>query len=535
MRRKNKKNYNRLLVILLVFGLVIGFAYLSTELGVNGSALLGRQYLKVVFTDSEVIQSTATVSSQETSDDNATLTYTANFSNVGDRVTFLIMAENQGTLDAMINNFQLTSYNSSGNEVSSDCFDLNVYYTDYAEAQPTNILRRGEAVRYVVEIELNSTPSDTISSTSFVMTFNSANTNATERPKGTSTTCTINNLYFYNSSSSLGEPSGSSSGYSAGASKICKRAKTLHTEECTINNTDDIGYSRGYCMGSGYYSTASPGTYGYGVSQDKYKDTSTVKYGSCGSIGELNFGDAFTCDVNGDGTYDEVNERFYFVSNTYIRNIYDDQNNMSMESLLGESGFSSQYATLIYSDNFYQGSQVTVKNTSGNLRNYTIGYSSNYEPTTLVQHLPTTTTWSYNNNDISFYNNSFMIGRIRDIIDSNNNILYNRTQLYLNNNISARILTLQELQHGIGDGVDITQEGSLDDYPFLFENSAYTYPASIVGNDRTARIMLETFSSTSSSYIYYIGADYRNINTYFENDGMLARPVIEVPISDIAY
>ena len=44
---------------------------------------------------------------------------------------------------------------------------------------------------------------------------------------------------------------------------------------------------------------------------------STITYGQCGTSGNLNTGDAFTCDVNGDGKFDELYERFYYVSDYY--------------------------------------------------------------------------------------------------------------------------------------------------------------------------------------------------------------------------
>ena len=37
-------------------------------------------------------------------------------------------------------------------------------------------------------------------------------------------------------------------------------------------------------------------------------------YGRLGSGSTLTVGDAFDCDVNGDGTFDSTNERFYYVS-----------------------------------------------------------------------------------------------------------------------------------------------------------------------------------------------------------------------------
>ena len=72
---------------------------------------------------------------------------------------------------------------------------------------------------------------------------------------------------------------------------ICKRATVLHTEECT--QTDGSMF----CSGAGYTANGSKGT-------------STITYGNLGTSGTLSSGDAFDCDVNGDGTYDPSTERF---------------------------------------------------------------------------------------------------------------------------------------------------------------------------------------------------------------------------------
>ena len=72
--------------------------------------------------------------------------------------------------------------------------------------------------------------------------------------------------------------------------KLCKRATTLHTETCT---NEDASY---YCQADGY------------------KLNDTITYGNLGTTGTLASGDAFDCDVNGDGVYDSATERFYYVS-----------------------------------------------------------------------------------------------------------------------------------------------------------------------------------------------------------------------------
>ena len=113
----------------------------------------------------------------------------------------------------------------------------------------------------------------------------------------------------------------------------CQRAKTLHSITCTSSSTE------GYCKAG------------------RRKDS--ITFGQIGTSGKLASGDAFDCDVNGDGTYDAATERFYYVSD-----------------------LNSSTAILIY---------YTYTNRSP----YNAQSSNSYSgPITAVGALPTTTKWS---------------------------------------------------------------------------------------------------------------------------------------------
>lgn len=125
----------------------------------------------------------------------------------------------------------------------------------------------------------------------------------------------------------------------------CKRATSLHTEEC-------LGV---YCSGMGY-------------KLDGSKGTTTITYGSLELSGTLTTGDTFDCDVNGDGVYNSKTERFYYLNN------------------LSEN---SDIATLIYYNNVSKGQPnnnkfyqyyTTAENWHGSLN--------------AMEQLPTTSQWS---------------------------------------------------------------------------------------------------------------------------------------------
>lgn len=70
---------------------------------------------------------------------------------------------------------------------------------------------------------------------------------------------------------------------------VCKLATTLHQEAC--------GRSSGGCYAAGYGGR-------------------TVTYGQIADSSTMTYGDAYTCDVNSNGVYDEENERFYYIGTT---------------------------------------------------------------------------------------------------------------------------------------------------------------------------------------------------------------------------
>ncbi|GEM_PF-7068364 len=78
---------------------------------------------------------------------------------------------------------------------------------------------------------------------------------------------------------------------------LCKKATELHVETC-IN-------SSGGCS-KNQYSVDGGSIVGK-------KNTSTIVYGKISDGNSFEIGDAFDCDVNGDGEYNASNERFYYI------------------------------------------------------------------------------------------------------------------------------------------------------------------------------------------------------------------------------
>ena len=251
---------------------------------------------------------------------------------------------------------------------------------------------------------------------------------------------------------------------------LCKRATTLHTETCT--NED----ATGYCQADGYALN------------------DTITYGNLGTTGTLTSGDAFDCDVNGDGVYDSVTERFYYVS--------DITNGVTTDA---------NTAVLIYYNNISGGapSNSTSYAYDSNGDVYTNG------PVTALAQLPTTSQWK----NISLTNTT------RDITNENGDI---KKSSFSYEGYAARLLTVQEIGNGCKFILGKFEHGEISTLcKYLMENTEYS-------NANLRKYWLESVSWKKDLAWMVYGSD-RDLN----NGGVIyaggVRPAIEVAKSRIDF
>jgi hypothetical protein len=236
--------------------------------------------------------------------------------------------------------------------------------------------------------------------------------------------------------------------------KLCKRATTLHT-----------------------------GTVG--------TSTTTVNYGQIGTSGKLASGDAFDCDVNGDGTYDAATERFYYVTDL------DGDANTAVLIFYGNSDSSGVYLVnrAYYSSNNYSG------------------------PTTIVRQLPTTSAWprvGLIKNTSQIYNDK---GGTTAALSTNTITTYNLPKYTYRT--AARLLTYQEYQ-------------KITDNSFLWENFGD-------GGQMAGCIWLNTpqDSTGMANAVFAISNPTSSILAAMPYNGASKlcgpRPVIEVLKTDMIY
>ena len=259
---------------------------------------------------------------------------------------------------------------------------------------------------------------------------------------------------------------------------MCKRATVLHKEICT--NTD----ATGYCQADGY------------------SLNSEIEYGSLGTKGTLSSGDAFDCDVNGDGTYDPDTERFYYVSDL-TNGITTDGNT----------------AVLIYYNNV----------SAGIPSNSTIyGYDSTNEnwhgPQTAVQQLPTTSQWK-----TTLTNTKRQITTEMGTTSTQGGTLSE----FSYDGYAARLLTAQEVNAGCGFTVGSYKTGELSTKcKYLIENTKYSN-----SSNGTYGEWLETPRAADYSYVWYASGGTRYVynNNANTSSAYGVRPAIEVQKSNISY
>ena len=260
---------------------------------------------------------------------------------------------------------------------------------------------------------------------------------------------------------------------------MCKRATTLHKEVCTNSN------SSYYCQADGYVLN------------------SEIEYGSLGTEGTLTSGDAFDCDVNGDGEYDPATERFYYVSD--VTNGITTDNNT---------------AVLIYYSNVSAG-------VPSNSTTYAYDSSSNnyYGPRTAIQQLPTTSQWR-----TTLTNTKRQITTETGTTSTSGGTL---PTAFSYEGYAARLLTAQEVNAGCGFTVGSFKTGELSTKcKYLMENTKYSN-----ASNKAYGEWLESPRAALSNDVWYVHGNSRYVNnndaSNADSDGV--RPAIEVSKSDISY
>lgn len=142
---KNKK----ILLFLLILGISIGFAYLSTNLNITGSSLIKGNTWDVHFENVQVTSGSVTATTPTISTDKKSVNYTVTLDMPGDYFEFTVDAVNDGTIDAMVDTVSNTG-------LTSDQLKYLDYTVSMYNNEPLNhgyILLRESRKTYKVKLE----------------------------------------------------------------------------------------------------------------------------------------------------------------------------------------------------------------------------------------------------------------------------------------------------------------------------------------------------------------------------------------------
>ena len=139
---RNKRKNKIFLIIVLILGLSIGFAALSTTLKLNGSAIISKNTWSVYWdrigdidkSDDVNIDSAAVIDSN----DHTKINFEVTLNLPGDYYEFQVDAVNAGTLDAMLNKISLIM--NDNNSSLPDYIKYSIVYVDGSEPNQYDLL-----------------------------------------------------------------------------------------------------------------------------------------------------------------------------------------------------------------------------------------------------------------------------------------------------------------------------------------------------------------------------------------------------------
>ena len=145
------KKLNNKIVFLLVACMGIGFAYLTSTLTITGNTSVSGNKWNVYFTNVEVNEDSieASVIPSTTGTTTTSLDYTVTLDKPGDFYEFTVDAVNDGTIDAMIQNINMTSLDSDVEKY----LDYTATYLDGTPLAEQDVLEKGKSTTYKVRVE----------------------------------------------------------------------------------------------------------------------------------------------------------------------------------------------------------------------------------------------------------------------------------------------------------------------------------------------------------------------------------------------
>ena len=193
--RRNKKNNMKLIFVILLLVMGLGFAAIATQLKITGTLNVSRTSWDVHFENVQITQGSVTANPAPTSNntDTTEMTYTINFTKPGDYFEFTTDIVNDGTIDAMVDVVSNNAYQTAASTtpIALPSYLTNtVTYEDGVEIDQNQELLHGtsEKVKVRIEFKKDITTADLPSSGDttvvfkFIADYKQADNNAVPLP-----------------------------------------------------------------------------------------------------------------------------------------------------------------------------------------------------------------------------------------------------------------------------------------------------------------------------------------------------------------
>ncbi|MBR3210443.1 MAG: hypothetical protein IKF71_00705 [Bacilli bacterium] len=157
-----KKKNTRLIIVLLVLAIGIGYAYLNSNLALNGSTGISGNEWDVHFENLISTKSSGTTCTNYPtidSTDTTTITYNCTFNQPGDYIEMTVDAVNAGTIDAMISD-EIFRVNGNDNPSLPSYFDTSCRYGDGVFVDLGQTLPANSQQTYKIRITYNPNASE---------------------------------------------------------------------------------------------------------------------------------------------------------------------------------------------------------------------------------------------------------------------------------------------------------------------------------------------------------------------------------------
>lgn len=207
MRLKRRKNQNKnlfsLLITLLLF-MGIGYAYISSQVFMSGTATAQKQKWNIELTNLTIDQdSTATTESIKLIDRKLEGHFTASLNSIDDYYSFYFDIENNGTIDAMLSNIELKGLSES--EKENIDYTINYYNGETINTNDKLPVDDFETIELKVKYKDTSTITSGSYNLSFNIQYNQSNENSVDR--GTSLISMMKNQAIINNTIDFTKPS----------------------------------------------------------------------------------------------------------------------------------------------------------------------------------------------------------------------------------------------------------------------------------------------------------------------------------------